>query len=412
MTTLKANLDSYTQPGWYPDGENRLYLRVGPTGARSWVIRYRLNGKRIDKGLGSTMSVSLERARELAAAVLTTKDLTPAPVRRKAKRPTTSKRPAVATTPSVAVSSAPTLRDAARIVRDRKVEAGEIGNPKHAVNWLQVLERHVMPTLGDMPLDHVTQTDVIAMLAPIWTTLPETAKRVQARLREVFAWGQAHLYMTDNPADPKVITAALRKPRRVVKHFRALDYADVPHAFAVVDVSRGQREVRLALRFLILTAARSSEVRGMGWDEVSEDGMTWTIPAERTKTRQEHRVPLSEQARLCLREAKLAIVKRRKRNPEYASDLVFPHSSGRRLSDAALILRLRKDGVDSTVHGFRTSCRTWIAEQTDLSWEAAELCLSHQVGNSVARAYMRSDMLEVRRPVMDAWGAFVQPLPF
>ena len=400
-------------PGRHPDGANGLYLNVSKAGTKSWELRFREYGKRVDRGLGSLKTVTLAEARQLAkrnadyvAGVKLLRgamdrgevyvagendddygDLSPFP------------------------PQPPTVHDAATVVRDRKVAAGEIHNPKSARNWLQVLERHALPALGHKALGDVTQRDVIGVLEPIWNTLPETAKRVESRLREIFAWGVAYDHAESNPVDHRTLVAALRRPRRDVQHHRALDYADVPEALRTIAGSGGMRETRLCLQWVILTACRSGEARGMRWEELSADWTTWTIPAERSKTGKDHRVPVSVQARALLVQAKAAVPRRLKRRPTYAPDgLVFPHPSGATLSDAALMLRLRKDGIAGTVHGFRTSCRTWIAEKKeDVSWEVAELCLGHAVGNRVARAYVNTDQLELRQPIMQAWADFIQP---
>ena len=223
----------------------------------------------------------------------------------------------------------------------------------------------MLKELGDLPLDQVGKHDVLGVLGPIWHTLPETAKRIQGRLLEIFAWGIALDHVTASPVDPRVVRAALDKQKHEVVHFRALPYAEVPAAYAAIDGARQAiREVKLALCFTMLTACRSGEVRGMRWSELSDDWKVWTIPASRTKTSKEHRVPLCEQARFILMDAQDAVAKRRKRRADYdPAGLVFPHPEGRPLSDAALTQRLRRDCVDCTVHGFRTSFRTWVAEQ-------------------------------------------------
>ena len=179
------------------------------------------------------------------------------------------------------------------------------------------------------------------------------------------------------------------------------------------------RETRLALAFVVLTAARSGEVRGARWDEIDLDARTWSIPAERMKSDRPHVVPLSIEAHLLLQDAKEAIKKREKsekRRPDYDSSfesdpmpdagLIFPHPSGKPLSDAALSLRTRKNKLGCTPHGFRSSFKGWATAQGKWQWEAIELSLAHKVGNSVAQAYFRDDLLEQRRPIMDEWGEF------
>ena len=170
MALTAAQVDTLSAPGWYPDGADRLYLRIGPTGARSWVVRYRKDGKRIDKGLGGLQAVTLDRARELAQVTLAQKVLS-TPTRtttavKKASRP----RPA---RPTALQPGIPTLREAARLVLDKKMRAGNITNPQHAKNWIRVLERHVLKELGDLPLDQVGKHDVLGVLGPIWHTLPK-----------------------------------------------------------------------------------------------------------------------------------------------------------------------------------------------------------------------------------------------
>ena len=198
-----------------------------------------------------------------------------------------------------------------------------------------------------------------------------------------------------------------------MNHFAALPYADVPDAIERIRDSRGMRETRLALEFIAYTAARGGEVRGMTWAEVDLDAAVWTIPAERMKSRKEQRVPLSIQAQGVLRQAKAAVNQRLKRRPDYdANGLVFPNPSGKPLSDNCLSLRARKDGLGCTPHGFRSSFRDWAAENSGASYEAIELSLAHVAGNAVVRSYFRSDLLEERRGLMEAWANYLDPLPF
>ena len=167
------------------------------------------------------------------------------------------------------------------------------------------------------------------------------------------------------------------------------------------------RETRLAFAFLILTAARSGEVRGARWDEIDLDARVWSIPAERMKSDRPHTIPLSIEAELLLRDAREAASKRLKRHPDYnPNGLIFAHPSGKPLSENALSLRAKKDGLGCTPHGFRSSFKGWATSQGDWAWEAIELCLAHRVGNSVAQAYFRDDLLEQRRPLMQAWGEY------
>ncbi len=312
-------------------------------------------------------------------------------------------------------------------MHEAKVRGGRLANPKHSRNWLQVLERHAFPAIGDMPVAQVTKRDVVELLEPIWDRLPDTARRVRQRLRSTSTWALGFdLIAGPNPAGEAIdglITEWGRRPRAV--HYSALDYRDVAAAVVTIKRSQGMRETWLAFRFLILTAARSGEVRGATWSEIDMKARVWTVPAERMKAGKPHRVPLSMQADWVLLAAREAIRLRRKRRPDYnvgdyglvfpapidANELVFPNPSGRPLSDNALSLRAKKDGLGCVPHGFRSSFLDWAAEQSDASREAIEMSLAHIVGGPVERAYFRSDLLEQRRRLLQAWADYVEPLP-
>ncbi len=399
--------------GRYGDGGG-LYLYIAPGGTKSWVLRVRVDGRRTDKGLGGYPAVSLTEARKAAEAyrVALRSGQQPRPTHPKARE-------------RRAEARSLTVAEAARRVHEAKVRGGRLANPQHSRNWLQVLERHAFPAIGDMPIAQVTKRDIAEMLEPIWDRLPDTARRVRQRLRATFTWALGFdLIAGPNPAGEAIeglIAEWGRRPRAV--HYSALDYRDVAAAFVTIKRSQGMRETRLAFQFLILTAARSGEVRGAIWSEIDLEGMVWTVPAERMKTGKSHRVPLSMQALWVLLAARQAIRKRRKRRPDYnkygpiytgpinPNALVFPNPSGRPLSDNALSLRAKKDGLGCVPHGFRSSFRDWAAEQSGASREAIEMSLAHIVGGPVERAYFRSDLLEQRRRLLQVWADYVDPLP-
>ena len=399
--------------GRYGDGGG-LYLYIAPGGTKSWVLRVREDGRRTDKGLGGYPAVSLTEARKAAEAyrVALRSGQQPRPTHPKARQ-------------RRAEARSLTVAEAARRVHEAKVRGGRLASPKHSRNWLQVLERHAFPAIGDMPVAQVTKRDVVELLEPIWDRLPDTARRVRQRLRATFTWALGFdLIAGPNPAGEAIdglIAEWGRRPRAV--HYSALDYQDVAAAFVTIKRSQGMRETRLAFQFLILTAARSGEVRGAIWSEIDLEAMVWTVPAERMKGGKPHRVPLSMQALWVLLAARQAIRQRRKRRPDYNADgsiyggpinsnaLVFPNPSGRPLSDNALSLRAKKDGLGCVPHGFRSSFRDWAAEQSGASREAIEMSLAHIVGGPVERAYFRSDLLEQRRRLLQAWADYVEPLP-
>ena len=382
LTVLKVK--SLHEPGKYGDGDG-LYLNIAKGGTRSWIQRIVIDGRRRDVGLGGFPAVALAQARRRAqenrAAVADGAD--PIADKHEAKR-----RAAV-----------PTFREAAGAVLE--LNRPRWKNAKVAKNWAQQLERHAMPTLGTIPVDHITPVDVLTTLTPIWTGRPETARRIRQRTRTIFKWCMAHGYRPDNPAG-EVIDGALPAQPAVKQHFRALPYNEVGAALAMVDTSGASPSAKLCFRFLVLTAARSGESRGATWKEIDLEAATWTISADRMKGGRAHKVPLAGAALEVLAEAR-AIAD--------DSGLIFPSNlrPGRELSDMTLTKILRDRGLAkrATVHGFRSSFRDWTLEQTDTPWAVAEAALAHNLGGPVEQAYARSDLFERRRLLMDAWSAYV-----
>ena len=364
------------QPGLYGDG-NTLYLRVAPGGSKQWVQRLTIHGKRHDIGLGGCSWVTLSEAREAAYANrrLARCGGDPLAVKRRPK--------------------VPTFREAAQ--RTYEALRPRWRNEKVAVNWMQQLERHALARLGDMPVDHVGREEVLAVLTPIWTTKPETGRRVRRNIRATLKWCQAHGFVTFNAAG-EAIDGALPRMPAVKAHFRALPYAEIPKALDIVETSSASRVAKLALRFLIFTATRSGEIRGATWTEIHRD--VWKIPGERMKAGTEHRVPLSASVLEVLEQA---------RTLDDGSALVFPSPirRGRTLSNMTLTKVLRDTGLAerATVHGFRSSFRDWCAD-TGKAREVAEAALAHTVGG-VEGAYFRSDLFERRRRLMDSWAVYL-----
>ena len=235
----------------------------------------------------------------------------------------------------------------------------------------------------------------MAVLLPIWNEKRETARRVRQRIGTIMKWAVAQGYRHDNPAGD-AIGAALPKSNGIQKHFRALPHADVAAALATVRASGAAVTTRLAFDFLVLTAARSGEVRRATWAEVDLDAAVWTVPAERMKAQREHRVPLCARAVEILNEAR-----------GYADGfgLLFPSVTGRVISDNTLSKLLREQGVAAVPHGFRSSFRDWCSD-TGQPREVAEAALAHVV-RGVEGAYARSDLFDRRRALMDAWAAYV-----
>ncbi len=402
-----AKVRELSKSGRYGDGGG-LYLSIAKAGSKSWVMRLRVDGKRTDKGLGGYPTVSLTAARKVADAYRVAVE--------EGRNPwSDDERDRMERAQDL--DRMPTFDEATRKVHAAKLPG--FSSAKHGRNWIQMLERHVLPVFGDTPVDEIRQREVKDFFERLGPTLTETARRLRFRMREIFDDCIESGYITVNPAGDGIRGSVKRwSSHRKVKHFKALPYDQMPGVVDRILDSQGMRETRLALAFVVLTAARSGEVRGARWDEI-ENGV-WTIPAERMKADRPHAVPLSIQASVVLQDARAAAGKRQKsekRRPGYAPSLetdyapkeglIFPHPSGQPLSENALSLRTRKDKLGCTPHGFRSSFKGWATADGRWSWEAIELCLAHRVGNSVAQAYFRDDLLEQRRAVMQEWADYV-----
>ena len=269
-TKVKALRD----PGRYSDGDG-LHLFISKAGGKSWVQRTTVDGRRRDIGLGGYPTVSLAQARKRASdnreAIGDGRD--PAADKR---RPAT-----------------PTFSEAAHAVHE--VNKPRWRNGSHTLAWIQTLERHAFPKIGAKPIDAIGRADVLTVLTPIWSTRPETARRVRQRMRTIFRWAMANELIEANPAG-EAIDGALPSMPKVKAHFRALPYEEAASALKTVDASRASLAAKGCLTFLVFTAARSGEARGASWGEIDLERATWTIPASRMKAGVEHRVPLSDQA--------------------------------------------------------------------------------------------------------------------
>lgn len=369
------------KPGVHGDGAG-LYLRVKPTGAKSWVLRVQFSGRRQDIGLGGyPADLSLGEAREKSASL------------RKLAR---QGKNAIAERDREKVVI-PTFAEA---VKSAHTELKKGLSEKTAAAFKTSLEQHAVPRIGNRLVSEIGSSDVIAALAPIWTTKPEVARKVRSRMLQVLSFAKARGWRTMPLPDQRELRDGLSKqPRR--SNFEAMPFADVP-AFVTSQLSKEEANGRLALMFTILTAARSGEVRSAMWEHIDLKAKTWTRPAELMKMRDKHVVTLNDAA--------VAILKRAA--ALFGGDgLVFPGKySGKPLSDMALSKLMRASGEKATVHGFRSSFRDWAAEMMPtVPAMVAEMALAHKVGTATEQAYLRSDMREMRRALMDAWGSFVAP---
>ncbi len=374
-------------PGFHPvGGVAGLALVVRSTGAKSWVLRVAVGGKRRDIGLGAYPEVTLAKAHERAAHA---RDLIRQgidPVReRKAQRDALRAQ----------TGRARTFRQCTDAYLKRKT--AEFSNPRHAAQWRTTIEQYAYPVVGDLPVEAIQLGHITRILEPVWTTKTETATRVRQRIEAVLAYAITHGYRTGaNVAVWKGnLDTILPNPQKLkrVKHFAAVPVGDMADFWARLGSQDGTGAQ--ALQFLILTAARSGEVRGARWDEIDLQGQIWTVSASRMKARREHVVPLCPAA--------VEVLEARPRE----SALIFPAPRGGVLSDMALSAVLRRMGVDATVHGFRSVFRTWSAEHTGYPREVLEQALAHTLG-ALEQAYNRSTLLEKRRRLMGDWQRFLE----
>lgn len=370
-TRVKAIKDA----GRYSDGQG-LMLVVKPSGARSWQLRIQSDGKRRDIGLGSATRTSLSEAREKAVEAKKQ-------IRAGIIDPVESKRAL-----RVSRSKIPTFKEASLTLHGERKTGWR--NEKHRAQWLSTLETYVFPSLGSKSVDTITAPDIRDVLLPIWQGKPETARRVLQRVGKVLDWALSNGHRpTEAPL--RSVRAGLARQTKASSHFAALPHGEVSALMGAL--SRQNTVGRMALRFLILTAARSGEVRGATWPEINLEDGTWTIPAERMKAKKEHIVPLSPGA--------VEILEAVKPLRTDSKAIIFPGHKGKALSDMTLTKVLRTEiGGKWTVHGFRSSFRDWAAECSNQPSEVAETALAHAIPDRVVAAYRRTNYLEKRRILM------------
>lgn len=405
-------------PGRHADGGG-LYLRVQPGGARSWLFRQLVDGKARDVGLGPAVgpnSLSLTQARAKAGDLATQARKGEAV---EGQRTIARKAAAMARAERMAQTA---FRDFADAYVDRK--EGGWKNAKHRQQWRNTLATYVYPIIGDLPVSEIGTVDVLKVLEPIWSALPETASRVRGRLENLLSAAKVQgLRSGENPAQWRGhLDQLLSKPSKLQRgHHPALAYAELP---AFMEELRSREAVAArALEFTILTAARLGEVTGATWREVDLPAALWTIPATRMKAEKEHEIPLSPRAVAILKEMQDLNTNGRANAP------LFPAASGKKLSGMAMPMLLRRmheaakkahgagwiDRKQSdpkqgdrmiTVHGFRSTFRDWAGEQSSFSREVIEHAMAHQLPDKAEAAYSRATLLPKRIKLMEAWAGY------
>lgn len=374
-----------SERGLYNDGDG-LYLQITARGTKSWIFRYRVDGRLRDHGLGSAKTLTLAEAREIARDCRKLRLSGIDPIDHKQKRRVAEK------------------LEAARAISFQNCAEAYIAahkaswkNEKHVAQWSATLATYAYPVFGELPVADVDVALIMKALEPIWTEKPETAARLRGRIERVLDWAKVSGFRDgENPARWRGNLSHLLPQRGKVKrveHHKALPYKDMPDFWKALTKHTGT--AAQALRFTILTAARTGETLGATWDEIDLKERVWTVPADRMKAGREHRVPLTPAA--------VVIIEAMKK--ERSNEFIFPGlKKDKPLSNMALLKMLKDMGRnDLTVHGFRSTFRDWAAECSDMPREVAEAALAHTLDNKVEAAYRRTDFFEKRIALMEAW---------
>lgn len=378
MAKLTALGVKNAKPGRHGDGAG-LYLLVKPSGAKSWLLRIQRDGKRRDIGLGSLAALSLADAREKSAELrkhaLNGRD--PIAERDRDNHPV------------------PTFREATNETH-AALKSGWV--EKNAAAFLTSLETYAHPILGRRKVDTIEASDILGVLAPIWSTKPELARKVRMRIGQVLNYSYSKGWRSAEAPGRAVSIGLPRQPKG--GNFAAMAYQDVP-AFVADLRASAPTSGRLALLFLILTAARPGEVRFARWGQIDLVKGDWNRPAEIMKEREPHTITLNSAAVALLEEIR---GDRARENDE----LIFSGARGKPLSDMTLGKVLRDAGKKFDAHGFRSSFRDWAAERMPAIPDAvAEAALAHAVPDRVVRAYKRTKFIEMRRSLLKAWGNYM-----
>lgn len=383
--TVKAEKAS----GRHSDGGG-LYLWVSPSGSKSWLFMWSRDGKRREMGLGAYPVVTLAKARSKAGDCRLAVEEGRDPIAEKSKE------------------AEPTFAECAALYIESV--KSEWRNAKHEYQWNQTLGETYCRSIRSKRVSLITTDDVLKVLSPVWQAKNETASRLRGRIERVLEFAKVKGWRSgENPAAWRGNLRNLLPKRQKLQrgHQPAMPYVDVP-AF-MVRLRASEAMAARALEFTILTAARSGETIGAKWQEIDFDRKVWTVPAERMKGGETHVVALSSVAVGLLQ---------RLQEVHTRGDFIFAGDPrpgnkqdakhGRPLSNMAMMMLLRRMKLtDITVHGFRSAFRDWAGDETSFPRDVAEAALAHKVGNEVERAYRRSDALEKRRKLMQAWADYL-----
>ena len=393
-----VQIKNLSKPGFYHDGGG-LYLQISRFGSKSWILRYTLNQKKRDMGLGPLTDWTLAEARERAKKYRQLVDDGIDPINQRDQE-----KARMHTERLEADRKRRSFEECAK--EYHAANKDDWKNAKHADQWINTLTTYAFPNFGKQPIAELTREQIREVLEPIWKTKAETASRVLQRIRTVVNYAAARDYCVGLDSEQwDQLKKALPKntKARVVEHHASCPHDQVGALLEQVRQSRSSDSVRWAFEFIVLTAARSGEVRSAVWEEIDAKTKTWTIPKGRMKAGREHSVPLSQSACDVLQKA-------RGRWPDGTepTGLIFPGEKSKPISDMTLTQLMRRMKQPYTVHGFRASFRTWGADIAHYEHDMLEIALSHIVGDATVRAYHRSDMVEKRRKLMGEWAVYLQ----
>ena len=377
LSHLKIQSD--LPPGRYADG-NGLYIVITKAKTRQWIARFTFEHKRMEMGLGSYRNVSLSQARERNNEIQSIVKSGKNPISEKIRSEKIN-----LTFAEAAILSHTELKCAWKCA-------------KHTHEWITTVNKYANPVIGSVPIDKIRTCDIVQILAPIWLQKPATARRLKQRILQIFDWAKANdLRSYENPV--LGVERGLAKQKCRTNHYKALPYAEIGRFFCQLDRSKSGWTAINALKFLIFTAGRTSEILEAEWSEIDFKNAVWSIPAPRMKAGRPHNVPLGKSALLILENAKIF-----SGNSRY----VFLGRDGlNHPADMIFLNMIRRLGSDVTAHGFRSTFRDWAAEQTDFDGDVCEMALAHTVRGSVQRAYRRGDLFEKRRKLMNAWDTYI-----
>ena len=377
------------KPGYYCDGAG-LYLQVSKSGSKSWIMRYTLDGKPCEMGLGSLNAFTLAEARVRAKAQrkLLTDGIDPLATKRGnllAKR----------------------MAEANIITFDAAAKAFIIANSpawrnaKHADQWRNTIASYASPVIGTLPVSKIDTAHVLRILTPIWLEKTETAVRLRGRIEKILDWAKAQGYRSgDNPAAWRghLDAGLLPTPSKVADagHHAALPWTEIGAFMVALRAMQGAGA--RAMEIIILTATRTSEVLNAKWSEFDLDAKLWTIPQARMKSFKEHRVPLSD--------AVISVMTKLKSEATDSEFVFAGRKAGSTLSNMVCLATLKRmERGDLTVHGFRSTFRDWVSETTAYPRDVAEMALAHTIEDKSEAAYRRGDLIEKRRALMTDWAA-------